>query len=62
MSTVNAALKALGIQAVNSGGSTGNHWWSDHSAGPLHQSINPATGEAIAAVRCCAAQDYEHIV
>ena len=62
MSTVHAALKALGIQAVNSGGSTGKHWWSDHSTGPLLQSINPATGEAIAAVRCCAAQDYEHIV
>lgn len=61
MSTVQAALKALGIQAVNSGGSTGKHWWSDHAAGSLIQSINPATGEAIAAVRSCAPQDYEHI-
>ena len=33
MSTIQAALKALGIQAVNSGGSTGKHWWSDHAAG-----------------------------
>src|SRR4029079_13979591 len=62
MSTVHAALKALGIQAVNSGGSTGKHWWSDHTAGSLLQSRNPATGEAIAAVRSCAAQDYDHIV
>ncbi len=62
MSTIHAALKALGIQAVNSGGSTGKHWWSDHAAGSLLQSVNPATGEAIAAVRSCAAQDYEHIV
>lgn len=61
MSTVQAALKALGIQAVNSGGSTGKHWWSDHAAGSLIQSINPATGEAIAAVRSCAEDDYEHI-
>jgi aldehyde dehydrogenase (NAD+) len=61
MSTVQAALRALGIQAVNSGGSTGKLWWSDHTAGPLIQSVNPATGDAIAAVRSCAAQDYEHI-
>ena len=61
MSTVQAALRALGIQAVNSGGSTGKHWWSDHTAGSLIQSVNPATGEAIAAVRSCAAHDYEHI-
>ena len=62
MSTVHAALKALGIQAVNSGGSTGKHCWSDHAEGALIQSINPATGEAIAAVRSCAAADYERIV
>ena len=61
MSTVHAALKSLGIQAVNSGGSIGKHWWSDHAAGALIQSVNPATGEPIAAVRACAAQDYEHI-
>jgi len=61
MSTVHAALKGLGIQAVNSGGSIGKHWWSDHAAGALIQSVNPATGEPIAAVRACAAQDYEHI-
>ena len=47
MSTVHATLRALGIQAVNSGGSTGKHWWSDHAAGSLLQSINPATGELV---------------
>jgi len=61
MSTVQAALKDLGIQAVNSGGSIGKQWWSDQVAGPLLQSINPATGEMIAAVRPCSADDYEHI-
>jgi aldehyde dehydrogenase (NAD+) len=61
MSTVQAALRALGIQAVNSGGSTGKQWWSDHAAGSLIQSINPATGDVIAAVRACAAQDYQRI-
>ncbi len=59
MSTAQTALRALGIQAVNPGGSIGKHWWSDHTAGSLIQSLNPATGEAIAAVRSCAAQDYE---
>ena len=61
MSTVQAALKDLGIQAVNSGGSIGKQWWSDQVAGPLLQSINPATGEMIAAVRPCSADDYENI-
>ena len=61
MSTVQAALRSLGIQAVNSGGSTGKHWWSAHTTGPMIQSINPATGEMIAAVRPCSPDDYEHI-
>ena len=62
MSTVVAALRDLGIQAVNSGGSTGKHWWSDHPTGSLIQSVNPATGEAIAAVRACSTSDYERII
>src|SRR5215475_7863558 len=61
MSTVQAALRSLGIQAVNSGGSSGKHWWSAHTTGPMIQSINPATGEMIAAVRPCSPDDYEHI-
>jgi aldehyde dehydrogenase (NAD+) len=61
MSTVQAALRGLGIQAVNSGGSTGKHWWSAHATGPMIQSINPATGEMIAAVRPCSSDDYERI-
>jgi aldehyde dehydrogenase (NAD+) len=61
MSTVQSALRGLGIQAVNSGGSTGKHWWSAHATGPMIQSINPATGEMIAAVRPCSPDDYEHI-
>ena len=50
MTTIQSALKDLGIQAVNSGGSTGNNWWSGPNDRPLLQSINPATGEAIAGV------------
>lgn len=62
MSTVQAALRDLGIQAVNPGGSSGSGWWSTQKEGPLLQSINPATGDAIAGVRPCSADDYEHIV
>ena len=61
MSTVHAALKDLGIQAVNSGGSTGSGWWSDQTTGPLLQSINPASGEVIAGVHPCSSSDYERI-
>ena len=62
MSTVQAAMKALGIQAVNPGGSFGSAWWSPQKGGSLLQSINPATGDAIAGVRSCSTDDYQHIV
>ncbi|WP_455389261.1 L-piperidine-6-carboxylate dehydrogenase [Petrachloros mirabilis] len=62
MSTIHAALKDLGIQAVNPGGSTGSHWWSGKAEGPLLQSMNPATGEIIAGIHPCSASDYQQIV
>ncbi|HLZ35941.1 MAG TPA: aldehyde dehydrogenase family protein [Nitrospira sp.] len=62
MTTVHAALRDLGIQAVNPGGSTGNGWSSGHGDGPLLQSFNPATGEIIAGIHPCSADDYRHIV
>src|SRR5689334_18705566 len=62
MSTVQSALRDLGIQAVNSGGCTGRSWWSNQATGAVIQSINPASGEAIAAVRPSSSADYEHIV
>lgn len=63
MSTIHTAvLRDLGIQAVNSGGSTGNHWWSGRNDGSLISSINPATGEPIAGVYPCSPDDYQRIV
>ena len=62
MSTIHAAQSARHSGREFGGKGTGKHWWSDHTAGSLLQSVNPATGEVIAAVRSCAAQDYEHIV
>ncbi|HEX7766854.1 MAG TPA: aldehyde dehydrogenase family protein [Nitrospira sp.] len=61
MSTIQAALKELGIQAVNPGGSTGSEWWSGQSGRPLLPSINPATGQIIAGTIPCVSDDYNHI-
>ncbi len=62
MSTSHSALRVLGIQAVNSGGSTGNGWWSGRNDGTLLPSINPTTGEQIAGVYPCSSEDYHRIV
>lgn len=61
MSTIQAALKELDIQAVNPGGSTGSEWWSGQSGRPLLPSTNPATGEIIARTISCLSDDYNHI-
>ncbi len=61
MSTVHAALKELGIQAINPGASHGGGWLSQDSA-PLLQSLNPSTGEPIAAVRLCGTDEYEQVI
>ena len=55
-------LKGLGLSAINSGGSTGAHWWASGENTSLLESVNPATGETIAHVRTCSADDYERIV
>ena len=62
MSTIHTALRDLSIQAVNSGGSTGNAWWSGRNDGSLLPSINPATGEQIAGIYPCSSDDYQRIV
>ncbi|MDP3091676.1 MAG: aldehyde dehydrogenase family protein [Nitrospira sp.] len=61
MSTIKTALKELGIQAVNPGGSTGSGWWSGQSNRPLLPSIDPATGETISRVVPCSSDDYSSI-
>jgi len=63
MSTIHTAvLRDLGIQAVNSGGSTGSSWWSGRNDGSLISSINPSTGEQIAGVYPCSSEDYQRII
>lgn len=61
MSTIQAALKELGIQAVNPGGSTGSGWWSGQSGRSLLPSITPETGEVIARTIPCSSDDYNNI-
>jgi aldehyde dehydrogenase (NAD+) len=53
-------LKGLGLEAINPGAWSGDDW---HAAAdsPLVQSLDPATGEPIAAVRAAAEIDYERV-
>ncbi len=59
MSRAQATLRALGIQPVNAGGSSG---WASHQGAASLPSYNPATGELLAEVMPCSLEDYEHIV
>jgi L-aminoadipate-semialdehyde dehydrogenase len=59
VTTVQAVLDNLGIAAVNSGAATGSFL---DTKGEELVSLNPATGEAIAAVRKAGADDYEQVV
>jgi aldehyde dehydrogenase (NAD+) len=61
MSDHTATLRALGIEEVNPGGSTGR-WWSSGEGGGLLPSVNPATGLVLASVRTCSPEDYRRIV
>jgi aldehyde dehydrogenase (NAD+) len=62
MMSTGEILKGLGLSAVSSGGSTGTHWWASGEQASLLESVNPSTGEAIAKIHACSADDYEHIV
>jgi aldehyde dehydrogenase (NAD+) len=62
MNSIQTALRDLGIQAVNSGGSTGSGWWSGRNDGSLLQSINPSSGEQIAGIYPCSSDDYQRIL
>ena len=62
MMSIAEILKGLGLSAINAGGSTGTHWWASGKNTSLLESVNPATGEMIAQIRACSADDYEHIV
>jgi aldehyde dehydrogenase (NAD+) len=55
-------LKALGLDAVNSGTYLGNGEWAAPSGAGLIDSVNPSTGEIIAQVGASSAAEYETLV
>jgi aldehyde dehydrogenase (NAD+) len=55
-------LKALGLGDINPGTWSGSHGWSKQTDGPMIESVNPATGKRLGAVRGATAADYEHVM
>ncbi|MEZ5474754.1 MAG: aldehyde dehydrogenase family protein [Steroidobacteraceae bacterium] len=55
-------LRQLGITAENSGTWCGAGGWLDSSQGAVIESVNPATGKALARVRCSDAAGYERVL
>ncbi|OGT46193.1 MAG: aldehyde dehydrogenase, partial [Gammaproteobacteria bacterium RIFCSPHIGHO2_12_FULL_41_20] len=55
-------LATLGLNATNSGGSTGSAWWSLTKNTGKIISYNPANNEPLASVYHCSVTDYEQIV
>jgi aldehyde dehydrogenase (NAD+) len=53
-------IEKLGLQSINAGGSAGR-WRSSLDSGAVMSAMNPATGQAIASVRSCTAEDYQRI-
>src|SRR4029079_11414135 len=56
--SISSTLEALGLESENPGAFDGT--WIETS-GPRVESINPATGEPLAAVRLATATDYERV-
>ena len=56
------ALKALGIEAVNSGACTGPEGWRAAPDARLLASHNPANGEVLARVRVAGRGDCDHVI
>jgi aldehyde dehydrogenase (NAD+) len=55
-------LESLGLKDINASVWSGSHGWSTDTAGPVIESINPATGKRLAQVRGATAADYEHVL
>lgn len=55
-------LSRLGLKPVNAGTWSGKAGWSTDDRGPLIDSLNPATNEVIARVRCSTPADYEAVI
>jgi aldehyde dehydrogenase (NAD+) len=55
-------FSSLGISELNSGAWSQDGGWSKDTAGPVIESINPATGELLGRVRSATAADYERVI
>jgi aldehyde dehydrogenase (NAD+) len=59
---VSGVLAELGLEAVNPGTWSGHDGWLADPAAPLVESVNPATGAVLGAVRAATAADYERVM
>jgi len=59
---VSGVLAELGLEAVNPGSWSGHDGWLADPAAPLVESVNPATGAVLGAVRAATAADYERVM
>ncbi|HNQ28018.1 MAG TPA: aldehyde dehydrogenase family protein [Aquaticitalea sp.] len=59
---IEAALKELGIKAINEGTSTGAESFSSNSNGDVLESYSPVDGQLIGKVRTTTKEDYEKVM
>jgi aldehyde dehydrogenase (NAD+) len=59
---VSGVLAELGLEAVNPGTWSGHDGWLADPAAPLVESVNPATGAVLGAVRAATAAEYERVM
>jgi aldehyde dehydrogenase (NAD+) len=59
---MSGVLQQLGLGPVNAGTWTADGGWLEDPAAPLVQSVNPATGAALGAVRATTATQYERVM
>lgn len=59
---MNSVLQELGIKSVNYGACAGPEGWLETTTEGKLDSINPATGEVIASVYQCSADDYQTVM
>jgi aldehyde dehydrogenase (NAD+) len=59
---MNPLLQDLGLAAVNSGTWASDGGWLEDTAAPVVESVNPATGQAVGAVRATTPAQYERVM
>ena len=57
-----AVLDELGLTMVNSGGCSGPGRWVSTTTEGVLESVNPATGQVLAQVNLCSADDYDTLI